>query len=622
MSLRLRTRLRHTLGFDQFELRLALSASPTSLTIPLDPTFDQFGAQIETIQAYGDPAQATFGIFDTGASVITVSADDRASLDYYGASIPVKVPGGALAEGIGGGVVGDVSAPGTIWADGIHASSLSFDDYGFPSFEVSFGPDSAQAPGVQVFLGTDSGSPSLPTVTGTPILNPSPEHPSGLAALVDLQGYQLDFSDIFPGLVLAQPDLHFVSPATTLAASSETTAPVRIPVSFVGADNHSEPGDLITESQNPVVQGVSLVGSTTTVDQQTFLFDTGAQLTVLSTAEALALGLDLANPDSTITVQGVGGTEDVPGFTLPALTIPLDDGGTLQFTNVPVYVLDAAPGLVDGILGMNLLNTAAQALYNPFDSSGPSLSLTFSTNPDRDLGGGFSFFSLFAGQGRALLGADSANSNAGAEAVASTELEPRLQAAIADAAGPVLVFVPGEAGSGFDQPSVDSRSGPTPAAAATPQGPSAVSARPAQAVASRPVGVATEDLVLEFEDPTFETPVLRIGSTPLLDPEISMVALPDGPNPVVPAAAQLSRLAYDYCLAEVGSGVDRLTDSVAQSAVTLAEGAASLEVLPAATAAGFAAVLASSGYWATPTVELVDSSRRRRSSIRIVLDQI
>ena len=40
------------------------------------------------------------------------------------------------------------------------------------------------------------------------------------------------------------------------------------------------------------------------------------------------------------------------------------DGGTLQFTHVPVYVLDVGEG-IDGILGTNVLNTAAAVLYDP-----------------------------------------------------------------------------------------------------------------------------------------------------------------------------------------------------------------------------------------------------------------
>lgn len=649
MAFRSRTRPRLFLDFDQFEPRLALSASPASLTIPLDPTFDQFGSQIETIQAYGDPAQATFGIFDTGASVVTVSAEDRSALDGNGGSIPVKVPGGALADGIGGDVIGDVSEPGTIWADGIHASSLTFDDWGFPTFEVSFGPDSAQTPGVQVFLGTDYGSPDLPTVTGVPVLNPSPAHPDGLAALVDLQGYQLDFSDIFPGLILAQPDLHFVSPGTTLTGTAETTAPVRIPINFVGEDNHTNPGDLITSSPNPVVNDVSLVSASGAISQQSFLFDTGAQLTVISTAEALALGLDLANPESIITVQGVGGTEDVPGFTLPSLTVPLSDGGTLQFTNVPVYVLDAAPGVVDGILGMNLLNTAAQALYNPFDPAGASLSLTFNLSPDRGLEGGFSFFTLLSGRGPFTLGspgaAPSTESETGSD---SSPGQPSLEAPSGHAnttadistttnpdlitQAPILVGIPGAGGTSLGRAPTGAQSG-SAATVATPQGPAITAARPAQSLSrsDRVVesgadasNTSDEAMVHSVEDTSLDPALSEIEPALQVDPGAVPVApLPFDLNGTTaeetPVAMALSGTACDHWLAEL-SEAGASPGFIAESAAAFAEEASSA-LLPAAVAAGLSAALSGYGYGAALTAEF-DSMKRRRSAIRLVLERV
>lgn len=617
MLRRLRMRPRVGLAFDHFEPRLVLSASPTWLTIPLDPTFDQFGAQVETIQAYGDPSQATFGIFDTGASVVTVSAEDRGALDSNGGSIPVKVPGGAIADGIGGAVIGDVSEPGTIWADGIHASNLSFDDYGFPYFDVSFGPDSAQTPGIQVFLGTDSGSPGLPTITGTPVLNPSPAHPSGLAALIDLQGFQLDFSDLFPGLVLAQPDLHFVSPETTLSATAETTAPVRLPIHFVGADNHANPGDLITESYNPVVQDVSLVGPGGIIGQQSFLFDTGSQLTILSTAEALALGLDLAHPDSVITVQGVGGTEDVPGFTLDSLSIPLADGGSLQFTNVPIYVLDAAPGVVDGIFGMNLLNTATQALYNPFDPAGPSLSLTFDTSPDRGLEGGFSLFSLLSSSpsSNSPPGAGSANSIAGETADGALP----ARATTPDSVRPFVVVISSSTELRGGSVSIVSPSSPARGAegSSTPLDPSPGSrARlPAQSMPTgdRPVSRPDDRLVLAFEDAKLDE--LSEGAAPALFTTPAAGTLPSGEVPTeVPPLVLVPASACDLCLADDDWSAP-LPDLASSASSDLVE-SASLSLVPA-TGLGLAVVLG--GHWVPPTLRIDHS--RRRSPIRLVLQE-
>jgi len=51
-------------------------AADTEIT--LIPDFDQIGGQVETVQVYSDSKgdRTMFGIYDTGASVISISADD------------------------------------------------------------------------------------------------------------------------------------------------------------------------------------------------------------------------------------------------------------------------------------------------------------------------------------------------------------------------------------------------------------------------------------------------------------------------------------------------------------------------------------------------------------------
>lgn len=391
-------------SFERLEWRWVL-ASPTSLTIPLDATLDQFGDQVLTVQAYGDASRTTFGIFDTGASAVTFSADDQLLFQLLTGGIPIKSAGGAQASGIGGDITGDVSEPGQILADGLHAASLSFDSQGFPVFNIAL-DGGAAADNVQAMVGTDSGSPDLPTITGTPILNPSQANPDGVAAKIDFQGETLDFSDLIPGLTLSVPDLHFVSPGTSLqTVTGVTTDPVTIPLQLFGEDNHTAPGDSITNSPSPMQPDVQLVDQSLSVGQQHMLLDTGSQLTVISTAAAHALGLDQLPPTTTIDVQGVGGTTTVPGYTLDELDLPTADGGHVAFTNVPVFVLDIAPG-IDGLLGTNLWDTASSMLYDPFNPGGsPTMQLTFQLNPDRNaqlsssdislLGGGSA--DLFAG---------------------------------------------------------------------------------------------------------------------------------------------------------------------------------------------------------------------------------
>jgi len=374
------------LYLEVLEPRLVLSA-PHNINVPLDPSLDQFGDQIMTIQGFSsngstDTSNVSFGIFDSGASAVTFSADDQGLFEYLGGGIPIRNPGGADAEGIGGGITGDVSTAGTIIADGMHAANMTIDNDGFPAFSVALGKSTALTPGIQTFIGTEQ-SPDLPTITGTPVLHPSARNPKGLAARIAMQGQLLDFGD---GLQIPTPDISFVSPTDTLGSVKDSTDPVKIPLQFYGGDNYATPGNLITESKLTVIPGVKEQNrGTIQGGNDHFLFDTGSQLTVLSTAVAQRLGFDLNHPETTIDVQGVGGTERVAGYTLHTLVLPRTDGGTITIQNIPIYVLDVAPG-IDGIVGMNAFDTADSLLLNPNDPSGnPTLSVTYFTNPDRGL---------------------------------------------------------------------------------------------------------------------------------------------------------------------------------------------------------------------------------------------
>src|SRR5262249_35824639 len=156
----------------------------------------------------------------------------------------------------------------------------------------------------QVFVGTHSGSPRLPTLLGTPILYVDPSHPQGLAALITLQGSTFDFSSAIPGLVLSLPSVQFVTPGLSLQTSAGTSDAVRIPLALHGIDNHLHPGDQVTQTPTPFQPNVGLKQGQANVTGQSFLFDTGAQVTLISTGTARALGLDLSHPDYFGSVEG------------------------------------------------------------------------------------------------------------------------------------------------------------------------------------------------------------------------------------------------------------------------------------------------------------------------------
>ncbi len=92
-------------------------------------------------------------------------------------------------------------------------------------------------------------------------------------------------------------------------------------------------------------------------DKDRFMFDTGAQSTIIGSRVAARLGLDPEEPDFEIQAMGVNGEiVTLPGFVIDSLTIPAL-GNWLTFTNVPVAMLDVASpegGTLDGIIGTNL----------------------------------------------------------------------------------------------------------------------------------------------------------------------------------------------------------------------------------------------------------------------------
>jgi hypothetical protein len=124
-------------------------------------------------------------------------------------------------------------------------------------------------------------------------------------------------------------------------------------------------------------------GSDTAPNNDKFMFDTGAQVTVISEIVAASLRLNPASPDFTVEIQDVTGTITIePGFYLDLLEIPAL-GQWMSFTNVPVIMLNIdSPegGLLDGIIGMNLFVEYNFLLhggglmgqgYNPYIKFGP-----------------------------------------------------------------------------------------------------------------------------------------------------------------------------------------------------------------------------------------------------------
>ena len=91
------------------------------------------------------------------------------------------------------------------------------------------------------------------------------------------------------------------------------------------------------------------------------LFDTGADLTVVSEVMAAQMGFDavLDEPDFVLEVEGAGGVlGGVPGFYLEEMKIDAV-GGSILLQNVPIAVLNvpdptSPANVIDGIIGMHV----------------------------------------------------------------------------------------------------------------------------------------------------------------------------------------------------------------------------------------------------------------------------
>ena len=92
-----------------------------------------------------------------------------------------------------------------------------------------------------------------------------------------------------------------------------------------------------------------------------FAVDTGAQMSIISSATAIALGLDSDGDGSLddetdffMPIGGVGGIIEAPVLPVGQLSVATLEGVDLVWTDLEVLVLDIDPS-IDGIMGMDLL---------------------------------------------------------------------------------------------------------------------------------------------------------------------------------------------------------------------------------------------------------------------------
>lgn len=298
------------------------------------------------------------GLFDTGASAHVIGNNSANRTGIFDA-VPSLVTSNIVEiTGVTGSVDAWVSQPLGIFIDGLGAiepNGMLLDTSGIVGqSNVSVAIGQTRAPN----------APDLPTVIGSPM------------AVYFAAEFRNDFQ-----VTVSYDNNDFTAPDIRLYDLAEPNIPsftnlINMELRPCGATSvqYIPTIDIFTFEFTPTTPSV-IIGNLSqslfffpsvdiyeanemAYDKDGFMFDTGAQVTVIASSIAARLALDIQNPDFTVEIQGVtGDITEAAGFYVDSVEIPAL-GQWMCFTNVPVVLLDIVSpegGTLDGIIGTNLM---------------------------------------------------------------------------------------------------------------------------------------------------------------------------------------------------------------------------------------------------------------------------
>lgn len=357
-----------------FALLAQQSTTPVFVTVIDSPPIDGFVPWIATIitderlgileidaipttSVIGDPlppsnpqSDYVISIFDTGASVHIIG---EAAAIKAGLSGPYLTSNMIEILGATASAYAWVSEPIGLFIDGLGAiepNGLLIDDSGMVG-ETN----------VSILVGDSIESPNLPTVVGTPL---------SVYFTTAVRNDQ-QITVVRDGNEFTGPDIRFYEDNDPCIPNySNSISLVLRPAPGAAVQyfpNFFDPFEPIIPSTIIVLlpaqslfffSSVDLIhGDNSAIDKHGFMFDTGAQVTVISEAIAARLALNPNNPDFEVEIWDITGAITLtPGFYIDELKIPAL-GESPEFTHIPVIMLDVASpegGTLEGIIGMNL----------------------------------------------------------------------------------------------------------------------------------------------------------------------------------------------------------------------------------------------------------------------------
>lgn len=306
------------------------------------------------------------GIYDTGASAHVFGYQNAVAANLYNSTY--RTDNMTTISGVTGSVDAWISQPIGVFVKGL--SALEPNSPTDPEAKLKSTAGFMGQSNVAVIIGSNPGSyPDLATAIGSPlsvyytthIRNDTPitiTRNGQQISAPDIQLYSQDDPDA-PGYVNKLPlELRPLGGVSVqyIAYNLDDFVTDILGLTF----EPTSPSIIVGNSYQSLffVHSVDLSeGGHSTMERNRFMFDTGAQITVIGSRVAARLALRPSRKDFEVEIVGVTGESIMaPGFFIDSLTIPTI-GEWLEYTNVPVVMLDIASpegGILDGIIGMNL----------------------------------------------------------------------------------------------------------------------------------------------------------------------------------------------------------------------------------------------------------------------------